>query len=77
MHAVLAGDGLQRGELLERRLAQALVAADDVGVPVWLAVLVEVGCLDRDVLAVEATLGPRLRGALLAVEAEQRRCPRG
>ena len=31
MHAVLARDGLERGELLERRLAEPLVAVDAVG----------------------------------------------
>ena len=69
VHAVLAGDGLQGGQLLEGGLAQALVPADRLGAG-ELALLVDVGRLDRDDLAAEAVLGPRRGGVLLRAEAE-------
>ena len=53
--------GLSVGQLLERGLAQALVAVDAVGRAGGLAVLVDVGRVDRDDLRVEAALGPRAR----------------
>ena len=46
-------------------------------VPVGLPSSSTVGCLDGDVLAGEAVLGPRLRGALLAARGRTRRCRRG
>ena len=58
VHAVLAGDGLERGQLLERRLAQAFVAGDVVGGAGGLAVLVDVGRVDGHDLALEAVLAP-------------------
>ena len=70
MHAVLAADRLQRGQLLERGLAEALVASHGVERVGEAAVLVPVGRFDGDVLAGEAVLGPRLRCQLLAAEAE-------
>ena len=70
MHAVLAGDGLEGGQLLEGGLAQALVAGDGVGRAGRLALLVDVGRVDRDDLGAEAVLGPGRGGALLGAEAE-------
>ena len=68
--AVLAGDRLEGGQLLEGGLAQALVARDGVGRAGGLALLVDVGSVDRHDLAAEAILGPGLGGALLGQEAE-------
>ena len=65
VHAVLARDRLECGELLERRLAEPLVAVDQMGRRQRLTLLVEIGRLDRDVLVVEAALGPRSSGTLL------------
>ena len=62
--------GLQRGQALERGVAQALVAGDDVALGGRLLVLVEHRRLDRADLPVEAALGPRLLGLALRVEAE-------
>ena len=62
---------LQRGQALERGVAQTLVAGDDVRVsPVGCLSLVEHRRLDAADLAVEAALGPRLLGLALRVEAE-------
>src|SRR5205085_6702378 len=70
VHAVLAGDGLERRQLLERRLAQALVLADVVRRAGGLALLVHVGRVDLDERAGEAVLGPRLRRQLLRAKTE-------
>ena len=47
VHAVFAGDGLEVGQRLEGGVAQALVALDAVGGAGGLAVVVEVGRVDR------------------------------
>ena len=70
VHAVLARDRLQLRERLERRLAQAFVAGDVMRRAGRLAVLVDVGRVDRHDLALEAALGPRPLRALLRLEAE-------
>ncbi|CAB4700394.1 unannotated protein [freshwater metagenome] len=71
MHAVFAGHGLERLELLKSCLAQAFVAADAVGGAGWLALFVEVWGIDGDVLPSEAIFGPCLSGTLLAQQAER------
>ena len=63
--------GFSFGELLERRLAQAFVARDVVRRAGGLAVVVDVGRVDRHDLALEAALGPRPLRALLRLEAER------
>jgi hypothetical protein len=70
VHAVLPGDGLELLEALDRGLAEALVARHPLGLTGGLAVLAEDRCVDRDDLALEAALLPRLRGALLGLEPE-------
>ena len=70
VHAVLARDGLQLRERLERRLAQPFVAGDVMGRAGRLAVFVDVGRVDRHDLALEATLGPGPLGAHLRLETE-------
>ena len=70
VHAVLAGDGLERRQLLERGLAQAFVAGAGVCGVGEGAVFVAVGGLDGDDLAGEAVFLPRTDGALLAGETE-------
>jgi hypothetical protein len=65
VHPVGASDRLQLGQLLERRLPQALVARHGVGGAGGLALLVDVGSVDRDDLGAEAILGPRGRRVLL------------
>ncbi len=70
VHAVLAGDRLELGELLEAGLAQALVPGDGVGGAGQVAVLVGVGRVDRHDLGAEAALGPRPGGQLLGAEPE-------
>src|SRR5207344_2849477 len=69
--AVLPGDRLEPGELLEAGFAQALVPTDVVGGARRLAVLAEVGGVERQHLALEAAFGPRPPGALLRSEAER------
>src|SRR4029079_18694594 len=49
---------------------RALVPAAGVAGAGRLALVVDVGCVDRDDLAAEAVLGPGLGGALLGQEAE-------
>ena len=70
MDAVLAGDGLQLRQRLERRLAQPFVARDAMGRPGRLAFLVDVGRVDRQDFAFEPALGPGALGALLRLEPE-------
>ena len=70
VHAVLAGHGLERRQLLERGLAQALVAVDDVGLARGLALVVEDGRVDRHDLALVAALVPGPRRPLLRLQAE-------
>jgi hypothetical protein len=70
LHPVLAGDGLEVGEHLERGLAQAFVARHVVGGAGGLALVVEIGCVDLDDLGGEAILGPGLGGQLLGAQAE-------
>ena len=71
VHAVLARDRLQLRERLERRLPQPFVARDVVRRARRLAFLVDVGRVDREHLAFEATLGPRPLRALLRLEPER------
>ena len=68
--AVVAGHGLERRQLLERRLAQALVAVDDVGLARGLALVVEHRRRDRDDLALEPALAPGPARPLLGLQAE-------
>jgi hypothetical protein len=63
-------DRLERRELLERGLAQALVALHDARLAGRLALGVEHGCADRHDLAIEASLAPGAIGVLLAEETE-------
>ena len=70
MHPVLACDGLERGEFLERCLAESFVAAHAMCGASWLAFFINVGSVDSNVLAGVAVLGPGLRSALLACETE-------
>src|SRR5206468_6601514 len=70
VHAVLTPDRLQGGELLEGRLAQALVAGDDVGLTRRLAVVVENGRRDGHHLALVAALTPGALRPLLRLEPE-------
>ena len=63
-------DGLEGGQSLQRRLAQALVAADEVPLGGRLLVLVEHRRLDRGDLAVEPVLIPGTLGMLLRHQAE-------
>ena len=70
VHAVFARDRLQRRQLLERRLAQAFVVVDAVRGAGGLALVVEIGRVDRDDLALEPALAPRARGPHLRLEAE-------
>ena len=65
MDTVLTRDGLQVGEGLEGRLPEALVPCDVMGRAGGLAVLALVGCVERQDLALESSLGPCLCGALL------------
>jgi hypothetical protein len=67
---VLAGDRLELRQRLERRLPQAFVALDAMRRARGLALLIEVGCVDRDDLGAEAVLGPRLGRQLLAAQPE-------
>ena len=71
VHAVLPGDRLQRRQLLERRLAEPSSRLTVCVVPVGLPSSSRSGASIVDVLAGEAVLGPRLRGALLGGEAER------
>ena len=68
--AVLAGHRLELGQALQAGVAQALVALHPVGGAGGLALLVDVGGVDRQDLGVEAALGPGPSGQLLGPEAE-------
>src|SRR5439155_7569216 len=68
--AVLARDGLQGRELLERRVTEPLVALDAVRGAERVAVVVDVGRVDYDDLTVEALLPPCARRAHLRFETE-------
>ena len=70
MHSVLPGHGLEGGQLLQRRLPQTLVPGDVVRRARGLAVVPQVGSVDRDHLALEASLGPGPGGALLRQQPE-------
>ena len=67
---VVACHRLQRRQLLERGLAQALVAVDHVGLAGGLALVVEHGRGDRHDLALVAALAPGPARPLLGLQAE-------
>jgi hypothetical protein len=69
--AVGAADWLERCELLDRCFAETLVARHDVSGARRVALLIDIGGLDGDVLAREAVFFPRLDGTLLRCEAER------
>ncbi len=70
MDTVLPADGLQRGQRLERGVAQPLVPFDPVRGRGRLAVVAGVGRVDGEDLALEPALGPRRLRPLLRLEAE-------
>ncbi len=70
VHPVGPADRLEGGQLLQGRLAHPFVACDGVGSAGGLALLVEVGGFDRDVLTGEAVLRPRLCSPLLTGKTE-------
>ena len=70
VHAVFAGDGLEPGEASSVVSRRPSSRVDAVGGAGRLALVVEVGRVDRHDLGVEAVLGPGLGGALLGQDAE-------